>query len=290
MPKIFSVEFRERMRTEKAAAVKRGVATRKEKKTSRQNNKGGILGKKEKTASVKKGKNSESLRKGTKSDQVCVGACKLGGKCGCLVQGQGKPSGHVGCTEVDRMLKSLRVNPKNVNLCVKAAIMRGHIEITGGAGDLEQMIIKEEGKCGHMIVATLGDLLRQPVNAGLDCEDSCDNATVTCKECNYGLTYVASVCEGNFSFDSSKLHNHCRKCPGFGQCNGDNREAHHCSRCGGIGCGKHYFRGMAGTSCDNCKKIKKQKQSKPARGASLMMKIAALRAGDMAEPEGAGLF
>jgi len=47
---------------------------------------------------------------------------------------------------------------------------------------------------------------------------------------------------------------------------------------------------MAGVSCDNCKNIEKQKQSKPAGGASLLMKIVALRAGDMAEPEGAGLF
>jgi len=190
----------------------------------------------------------------------------MGEKCGCLEQGRGKLDGHVGCTEVDRALEALGVNPKDANLCTKAAIMRGHIKITGQAGDLEQEIIKEKGECGHTIIATLGDLLKKTDLAGLDSGEDCGNATVSCKECNYERTCVVTVCEGNFSFESKfdpgKLHIHCRQCPGFGQCNGDHREAH-CSRCGGIGCGKHYFRGMTGFSCDNCSKSKRQRQSRP---------------------------
>lgn len=192
-----------------------------------------------------KGKKTTTLKK----DQVCVGTCKPGKNSGCPIKGRGKPSGHVGCTEVDRMLEALGVNPKQASLCTKAAIMKGHIKITGEAGDLEQEVVEEEGECGHTIIATLGDLLKQPDYAGLDYEDGCENATV--KECDYGRTYVTSVCEGKPSFDDGKYHNHCRQCPGFGQCIGDYREAH-CSRCG-----KHYFRGMTGFSCDNCKKKKK---------------------------------
>jgi len=176
------------------------------------------------------------------------------------------------------MLEALGVNPKNASFCTKAAIMNGYIKITGVEGDLEQAVVEEEGECGHMIIATLGDLLKQPDYAGLDYEDGCENATVACKECDYGRTYVTSICEGKPSFDCGKFHNHCRLCPGFGQCIGDYREAH-CSRCG-----KHYFRGMTGFSCDNCKKSKKKPAGKngkvgKARKAHLMAKIAAYNAG-----------
>ena len=268
MPKIFTEEFLERMRAEKS-----GAASRKRKKS--------IHSKGETT--VKKGKNTRIQKKGTKSDKVCVGACKADGKCGCLVQGGGKLSGHVGCTEVDRALEALGVNPKNANLCTKAAIMRGHIKIRGQAGDLEQEIIKEKGECGHMIIATLGDLLKQA-----DYVEGCANASVTCKECNYERTCVATVCEGNFSFGSGKVHYHCRQCPGFGQCNGDHRDAH-CSSCGGIGCGKHYFRGMTGFSCDNCNKSRSQ-QSMPARKASFRLDMADQADGEPTRKKGKWRF
>ena len=59
--------------------------------------------------------------------------------------------------------------------------VKGHIKITGEAGDLDQAIVEQEGECGHMIIATLGDLLNQSDYAGLDYEDGLENATVTCK-------------------------------------------------------------------------------------------------------------
>ena len=160
--------------------------------TSRQTHKAKTPGKGKTT--VKKGRKTRIQKQGTSDevcDQVCdgdhggdqgVGTCEVGEECGGLVQGQGKPtSAHVGCTEVERALEALGVNPENANLCTKAAIMRGHIKITGQAGDLEQEVIKEKGECGHIIIATLGDLLKQTDFAGLDYEEECGNATVTCK-------------------------------------------------------------------------------------------------------------
>jgi len=220
-----------------------------------------------------KGKKAETPGKKTGPvKKVCVETCKPGKKSGCPIKGRGKPSGHVGCAEVDRMLEGLGVNPKTASLCTKAAIMKGHIKITGEAGDLEQSVVEQEGECGHTIIATLGDLLKQPDYAGLDYEDGCENATVTCKECDEGRTYVTSVCEGNPSFDSGKFHNHCHECPGFGQCIGDYREAH-CDRCG-----KHYFRGMINVyKCDNCKR---KKQKTPAGQARLAEKFVAYLSGE----------
>jgi len=252
----------EEQKAEKLGATKTAVNSGKD-EMARTTGKAETSGKGKKTGTMDKGKKPTVPKK----DQACVGTCKPGKNSGCPIKGRGKPSSHVGCTEVDRMLEAMGVNPKQASLCTKAAIMKGHIKITGEASDLEQEVVEEEGECGHTIIATLGDLLKQPDYAGLDYEDGCENATVTCKECDYGRTYVTSVCEGKPSFDDGKFHNHCCQCPGFGQCIGDYREAH-CSRCG-----KHYFRGMTGFSCDNCKKKKKQ-QRKPAGGkARLMAKI-----------------
>jgi len=55
--------------------------------------------------------------------------------------------------------------------------------------------------------------------------------------------YVTGICSGRPNFDSGKFHNHCTRCPDFGQCIGDYREAH-CGRCGG-----HYFAGLSGFKC-----------------------------------------
>ena len=55
--------------------------------------------------------------------------------------------------------------------------------------------------------------------------------------------YVTGICGGRPNFDSGKFHNHCTRCPDFGQCIGDYREAH-CGRCGG-----HYFAGLSGFKC-----------------------------------------
>ena len=166
-----------------------------------------------------------------KAGAVCVSSCRPGPKSGCRTRGRGKPAGHVACHEVDRMLGQMGVDLKYASRCVKAAIMKGHIQISGEAGDLEQVVVEQEGECGHLMKATLGDLLKQPDYAGLDYEDGLQDATVICQEegCEEGRTYVTGMCEGNPSFDCGKFHNHCTECPGFGQCIHDYREAH-CER------------------------------------------------------------
>ena len=157
-------------------AEKSGASKKSENgKTGKKGNNGGPSWEGKTTGTVKKG------MKGATPKKVCVKTCKAGKKSGCPIKGRGKPSGHVGCAEIDRMLEALGVNPNNASLCTKAAIMKGHIKITGEAGDLDQAIVEQEGECGHMIIATLGDLLNQPDYAGLDYEDGLENATVTCK-------------------------------------------------------------------------------------------------------------
>ena len=188
--------------------------------------------------------------------KTCVETCRPGPRSGCTTRGKGKPAGNLSCAEVDRRLEALGVNAKKASLCVKAAIMKGLIEITGeNQEELKQVVHSEKHEfCGHIIDATLGDLLNQPDYGGDDYENGLGNATVLCKVGNcaedeekdsylWGRTYVTGLCEGQASFDSGKFHNHCIECPGFGQCIHDYREAH-CNNCG-----KHYFAGNRGFPC-----------------------------------------
>ena len=176
------------------------------------------------------------LQKKSKLSQAtkCVETCKPGAKSGCPTRGRGKPASHLACSEVDRLLAAVGVKVGSASLCVKAAIQRGHIKVTGQEADLEQVVLSAEGECGHTIRASLGALLQQPDYAGLDYEDGLQEATVLCSEegCGEdgeGRTYVTGLCEGRPRFDSGKFHNHCTECPGFGQCIHDYREAH-CDR------------------------------------------------------------
>lgn len=128
--------------------------------------------------------------------------------------------------------------------CVKAAIYKGFIKVGGSPDDLEMIVHSEEGECGHIINATLGDLLEQPDYAGLDYEDGLQNATVVCTEegCDpeyegMGRTYVTNLCNGEPYFTNGKAHNHCTECKIFGECIGDYRNSH-CDECG-----EHYFAG-----------------------------------------------
>lgn len=196
------------------------------------------------------------------NDTTCVKTCKKGNKSGCTTRGKGKPTGNLSCKEVDRRLKALGVDAATASLCVKSAIQSGIIEITGeDKEELNQVVHSEEHNCGHTIEATLGDLLRQPDYGGNDYESGLQDATVRCKELveeededgntvqtmcgdleeEDGRTYVSEICQGQFRFDCGKFHNHCTKCPGFGMCIGDYREAH-CNKCK-----KHYYAGGYGT-------------------------------------------
>ena len=154
---------------------------------------------------------------------------------------------------VSDKLKALGVMPsEREGNCVRTAIYRGFIKITGDESDLDQIVYSGKlPECGHNGSATLRDLLEQPDYAGCDYEDGLQNAVVFCDEseeskggnCDTGRTYVTQICSGKPEFDSGKFHNHCNECKNFGKCIGDYREAH-CDMCG-----KHYFAGNSGFKC-----------------------------------------
>jgi len=163
--------------------------------------------------------------------------------------------------EVDRRLMALGVDAEKlkaeyyqVSKCVRSAIQKGYIKVKGeDKEELNQVVFKGTfDNCGHEINVKLCDVLYQPDYAGLDYEDGCLNATVICQEvedgeeCEEGRSYLTEICTGRPSFDDGKYHNHCDACPGFGKCIGDYREAH-CHHCG-----RHYWRGLMGGSCDRC--------------------------------------
>jgi len=228
---------------------------------------------------------STKKEKGGSASQVkkCVANCKAGRNSGCPIKarGRGKASNNVGCVDIDRMLEALGVDPKTASLCTKAAIMRGHIKLSGEEGDLEQVVHEDKGECGHLIKATLGDLLKQPDYSNYDYD--LKNVTVICKKCGEdnmeGRTYVTNICEGEPRFDDGKFHNHCTKCPGFGMCIDDYREVH-CDRCG-----HHYFAGSSGGfPCSNCKRKSWEAKFKGPAGQEHMKKIALYLAGEGEKP------
>ena len=196
-----------------------------------------------------------------KEKDKCVETCQPGPKSGCTIRGRGKPAGNLSCAEVDRRLEALGVSADKASRCVKAAIQKGFIKITGkDKKELKQVVLSEKWVCDHVLKATLEDLLEQSDYAGT-CNE--ENAPIRCKrkkcleedEGNFECrAYVTGICEGKPSFDYGKSHNHCWKCPGFGQCIGDYREVH-CD-----GCGKHYFGGSYEAYYCSCKKGREEKK------------------------------
>ena len=173
-----------------------------------------------------------------KVKDTCVETCREGRKSGCTIRGKGKPAGNLSCAEVDRRLAALGADASATSLCVKSAIIKGFIEITGeDKEELNQVVLSSndgtaDWSCSHPINATLGELLYQPDYAGLDYEDGLQDATVVCRVCKEdpevedgqeGRTYVTRICTGQPQFDSGKFHNHCKECSGFGMCINDYR-------------------------------------------------------------------
>ena len=143
---------------------------------------------------------------------------------------------------------------KNRGNCVRAAMYKGFVKLTGNLSDLDQVVLSGKLDCGHECTATVRDLMEQPDYAGMDYEDGSQNAVVLCdanKEeedsCEEGRTYVTGMCQNNASFDCGKFHNHCVKCDKFGVCIGDYREKH----CGV--CKKHYFAGSGSQFRCDCR-------------------------------------
>jgi len=184
--------------------------------------------------------------------KVCMDDCVKGAKSGCPIKMRRRKDGHLSCAEINEMLISMGIeDPLQTSKCVRAAIMKGHIKITGNPEEMEMIICEGECEnCSLLMKAKLKDLLKQPDYAGLDYEDGCENATVRCEgpECGSGL-YVTNICTGNPRFDSGKFHNHCGLCPGFGVCLNDYRMGH-CT-----GCNTNQWFGFAcPTECSNCGK------------------------------------
>jgi len=185
---------------------------------------------------------------------------------------QSKPTKPKRCLAktVIKRLGKLGLNADRVSSCVKSAMSKGHIVLTGEPTDLEQLII-EGDFYDHSFQVYLKDVLYQPDYAGMDYEDGMENATATCICCideQYpGRVYVTGICNGTPEFDSGKYHNHCTQCKGFGKCIGDYREAH-CPKCN-----KHWFSGLSGFACTNCE-TKKTRQ--PVLNISQMLMFGAL--------------
>ena len=135
--------------------------------------------------------------------------------------------------------------------CAMKALQLGRLSLKNEQ-DFHNVIFREACEaCGEIAIARIYDVLRQSDYGG-DYEDGSEGGALHCK-CGY-VAYVTGLCDpsSNLGSDSGKFHNHCTECPGFGKCIGDYREAH-CDKCG-----KHYFAGLSGFKCENCKQQRRK--------------------------------
>lgn len=97
--------------------------------------------------------------------------------------------------------------------CVKRALFNGYLKLDG-ADPLNQVICEGQCEsCGEKLVATLRGFIYQKNNGGAYYEDA--TGPIRCK-CGTGH-FVTELCEGNAHLESGKFHNHCIKCPDFGE-------------------------------------------------------------------------
>jgi len=206
--------------------------------------------------------------KKSKKAKVCMEDCVKGPKSGCPIKMRRHRDGHLSCVEIHEMLVSMGIeDPRQTSKCVRAAIMKGLIKITGNPEEMEMIIC--EGKCEEcslLMKAKLKDLLMQPDYGGSDYEDGCLNATVRCEgpECE-GASYVTNICTGNPQFDNGKFHNHCGLCPGFGVCINDYRMGH-CT-----GCNTNQWFGCLSSKCPKCGKRDEDSESNDSNNECVIM-------------------
>ena len=105
---------------------------------------------------IKKATKKRKPRKSTK--KVCTEDCIPGKKSGCPIKSRRRKEGFVSCQEIHEMLKKMGIDdPASTSSCVKAAIMKGHIKITGDPKELDMVILKGNNwLCTHDFIATLG--------------------------------------------------------------------------------------------------------------------------------------
>ena len=83
---------------------------------------------------------------------------------------------------VDKFLTKMKIDPKEVSCCLKAAMVKGFVQIKGDVSDLEQVVL--EGKYDdHTYKVLVKDVLYQPDYGGNDYCDLAD-VTVTCVCCD----------------------------------------------------------------------------------------------------------
>ena len=140
------------------------------------------------------------------------------------------------------LIGSLADANNEVNPCLKKAVLLGHVVISDST-TLGTVLF--EGKCidcGETLLCTWQDAMEQPPRGENDCGEG---AAVRCPGCETG-NHITGLCEGKACYDSGKFHNHCVRCPDFGECIKDYRHTH----C--LHCDQHYFRGNSGFPCPNC--------------------------------------
>ena len=64
--------------------------------------------------------------------------------------------------KINKMLSDMGVDPEISSFCVKSAIYRGQIKITGDPAELKMVVHEGVASCGHYVEATLEDVLKQP--------------------------------------------------------------------------------------------------------------------------------
>ena len=143
--------------------------------------------------------------------------------------------------------------------CVKEAIRRGLLNISGTPDDLDKVVFKDfdpnwvglSDECKCKIDVTLGMLLEEKNYYGDEYEDGLESTTIFCPNHEEeARSTISGICTGSAQRDSGKFTNHCvdGKCSKgkFGTCIYDYREAH-CENCD-----NHYFCGNRGYNCSHC--------------------------------------
>ena len=157
--------------------------------------------------------------------------------------------------EVHEFLQRCGVtDPQRANACLKAALLNGKLAVPKEllhAKDASSYLNTEIFTapcycCGDgSYVCRVRHIIHQD-NGGTDVVDWEDDHPFYCNSCEKSA-YVSLLCYGEPQFVSEKSHNHCNKCPAFGECIGDYRERH-CNSCG-----KHYYGGAGGIfNCIGC--------------------------------------
>eukprot|EP00088_Acartia_fossae_P026960 TRINITY_DN2774_c0_g1_i1.p1 TRINITY_DN2774_c0_g1~~TRINITY_DN2774_c0_g1_i1.p1 ORF type:complete len:281 (-),score=67.88 TRINITY_DN2774_c0_g1_i1:749-1591(-) len=176
------------------------------------------------------GKGAAEANKGGRVIPKCVAECQKGGdsKNPCWQKRKGRRgAGKLSCTEVFQRLRELGLTDfSRTSRCALAGIMQGYIKIPEEATDLDVVIFKDIKVCPNKSTATLRELLEQLDNPEVDDEASISCGTEDC-EC---YNFMTDMCTGRPYMSSSKGHNHCGRCPGFGRCLGDYRMSCYNSR------------------------------------------------------------